>query len=135
MPVIGTRTGITAEVAPGKRITIAEPEPLPRYVIAEAVPLGGGTYRIVPRLATNWISLSQGSLARLGITLSENTMRRLGRAGFIRIRAISPARYEFELQSWFQHCAATEADEEFWSREVPTHAGKRTNLARYQEAL
>jgi hypothetical protein len=130
-PLIGARPGVTVEAAPGKKLELRESDPLPRYCIAENVPLGGGTYRVIPRPLIDWLSLSQGSLDRLGIGLSENTMRRLGRAEFIKVRQISPSRYEFNFQSWLEHCARCE-DPEFWDTE---DSKKKTNRAKYLEAL
>ena len=135
LPVIGARAGVTAEWAPGRRTELKDPEPIERFCIAELVPLGGGTFRVVPRVTSIWLPMTETWLARLGASISENTMRRLGAAGFIRTRQPSPNRHEFNLVSWVEHCAAVESDPEFWDREVTTPAGKRTNRRRYQEAL
>ncbi|WP_414664892.1 hypothetical protein [Horticoccus sp. 23ND18S-11] len=132
-------SGARFEVAPGKRIPVpalpgpAEATPL-RYVLAEVVPLGGGTFRLVPRPVMEWMGLSQAALAKVGITLSENTLRRLGRAGFIRVRPVSPNRYEFNFTSWLEHCRRVEADpEEFWDRRENDKG--RTNREKYLAAL
>lgn len=130
-PLIGAKPGVTVEIAPGKKIELRESDPLPRFCIAEMVPMGGGTYRVVPRPLVVWQSLSQVSLSRLGITLSENTMRRLGRGKFIELRQISPSRFEFNFQSWVDHCTRC-SDPEFWHTK---DAKKRTNLDRYKETL
>lgn len=128
----------TLEIAPGKHIAASKPstsapDDPPRYMLCEAVPLGAGTYRFVPRPVLEWMGLSQTALAKVGITLSGTTLRRLGRAGFIRVRPISPNRYEFNFASWLEHCRRVEADpEEFW--DTPDVRGK-TNRQRYLEAL
>lgn len=128
----------TLEVAPGKPLATA-PGVFPRlpaperltHMLCEVVPLGGGTFRLKPRPMLDWVGLSRDSLDALGISLSESTLRRLGRAGFIRIRPISPSRYEFNVTSFLDHCRAVEADpEEFWHR--PDARGK-TNWQKYQQ--
>ncbi len=135
-PLLGARPGVACEVAPGKKVELHEGDPLPRFVLAEMVPTGRGEYRVVPRPLVEWMSLSQVALERLGITLSENTMRRLGRAGFIETRQVSPSRIEFNVQSWFAHCERVR-DPEFWSAPCgvgPTAALRaRTNFELYQE--
>ncbi|HTJ78522.1 MAG TPA: hypothetical protein VL357_05960 [Rariglobus sp.] len=135
VPVIGTRPGVAVEIAPGKRMEITHPEPLEQYCIAELVPLGGGTYRVVPRLATLWLPVGKVALQKLGLTISEKTLHVLGRAGFIKVRQISISRYDFNLQSWLAHCAAVEADPEFWDAKVQTGAGLMTNRQRYLKAI
>lgn len=131
VPLIGGRPGVSVEIAPGKRIEVCDPDPIPRFVIAEMVPLGGGSYRVVPRVLNQWMGISQGTLAKLGITLSENTMRRLGRAEFFEVRQISPNRYEFNLQSWFAH-AEKARDPEFWDTK---DAHGKSNRQKYVESL
>ena len=136
MPVHGCRPGIVVEYVPGKRAEIKDPDPLEeRFCIAELVPIGGGNYRVVPRIALTWLRFGREDLRRIGVRVSQSTLHRLGRAGFINIRQISPSCYELDYQSWTTHCAAVEADPEFWDREVMTPAGKRTNRQRYLEAL
>lgn len=134
-PLLGARPGVNVEVAPGHKAEIRDADPLPRYVLAELVPLGGGQYRVVPRPLVEWMSLSQGALDRLGITVSENTMRRLGRAGFIQVRQVSPSRVEFNVQSWFAHCERVQ-DLEFWDQPCGVGATAtlraRTNWQLYQ---
>lgn len=131
LPVIGAKAGVMVEVAPGKKVQLTDPDPLPRYCIAELVPLGGGTYRTVPRILTEWMSFQKLSLQRLGITCSENTLHRLGRAGLIDVRQPSPGRYEFNYQSWLRHCQLA-SDPEFW--DTPG-ADRKTPRQKYQEAL
>jgi hypothetical protein len=131
VPLIGGRACVAVEIAPGKKVAVRDADPLPRYVIAEMVPVGAGNYRLIPRVLNEWMSISQGSLAKLGITLSENTMRRLGRADFFEVRQISPNRYEFNLQSWFAH-AEKARDPEFW--DAKDGHGK-TNRQKYVESL
>lgn len=137
--VFGAKPGVVAiEVAPGRKLEFSDPDPAPRYFLMELVPLGGATYRAIPRPLKEWMGLSQASLARVGITLSENTLRRLGRAGFIRVRPISPNRYEFNYQSWLEHCRRVEADaEEFWERREDLGGGRlgRSNREKYLDAL
>lgn len=136
--VVGAKPGVAVEVAPGKKLEFTDSDPAPRYCLMELVPLGGATYRAIPRPLKEWMGLSQASLARVGITLSENTLRRLGRAGFIRVRPISPNRYEFNYQSWLEHCRRVESDaEEFWDRRDDLGGGRkgRSNREKYLEAL
>ncbi|MBI5770870.1 MAG: hypothetical protein HZA93_24040 [Verrucomicrobia bacterium] len=127
------------EIAPGK---VCPPPVLPAtgpgYTIAEVVPLGGGAFRLQPRPAIEWLGMTQSALRRVGITLSENTLRRLGRAGFIQVRPISPNRYEFNWQSWLAHCAAVESDPEgFWDAREDLGGGRKgpTNREKYLKAL
>ena len=135
LPVLGGRPGLTVEAIPGRRIELRDPEPLDRHCIAELVPLGGGTYRVVPRLATIWLRFARDVVGKLGIGISGSTMRRLGEAGFIKIRQISPSCYEFDYASWLAHCAAVEADPEFWDTVVQTPAGRMTNRERYVKLI
>lgn len=129
------------EIAPGQLHRAPAPslpgaaEAGPRYLLAELVPVGGGLYRLQHRPMLEWVAVGSESLSRLGITCSESTMHRLGRAGFIRFRPISPSRYEFSLRSWLEHCARVEADpEEFWDRREPAPGGP-TRREKYSQAL
>jgi hypothetical protein len=136
--VIGAKPGVAVEIAPGRKLEFTDADPAPRYCLMELIPLGGATYRAIPRPLKEWMGLSQASLARVGITLSENTLRRLGRAGFIRVRPISPNRYEFNYQSWLDHCRRVEADaEEFWERREKLPGGREglSNREKYLAAL
>lgn len=133
---VGTSAPI--QVAPGKfaRLptvspsTVSPPTDLPRLILCEVIPLGGGTFRLQPRPLTDWVGFNQRVLDGLGISASQTTLRRLGVAGFIEVRQISPNRYEFSVSSWVTHCQRVQADPEFWAR---ADGKGKTNLRKYLE--
>ncbi|WP_043588970.1 hypothetical protein [Geminisphaera colitermitum] len=124
------------QVAPGHFVDMhpSEENP-PRHTLTELIPVGGGLYRQVTRLMPAWLPFNEETLRKVGISISKSTLHRLGRANLIRVRQTSPSCYEFHYDSWLQHCAAVEADPEFWEKEVETTAGKRTRFQLYREAL
>jgi hypothetical protein len=122
------------EAAPGKSVTMHapafSPDELPKFMTAQVVPLGGGAFRLQPRPLNAWVSFSRRDLDRLGITISQTTLRRLAVAKFIEVRQISPSRHELSLQSWFAHCDRVQNDPEFWTRK---DAAGKSNLKKYVE--
>ena len=62
---------------------------------------------------------------RIGLKVSANTLKRLGRAGFIRLRRPVPAQYQLHIGSLIEHLENCE-EEDFWTE---------ANVRKYMEAL
>lgn len=133
LPVIGAAPGTTmAQLEPGKKFAILPPAAVPQFGVAEWVPAGDNTYRLVARTLPRWHVINGKTMRLLGIACSPRTLVRLMDAGFIETRRPTPNTREFSYDSYLAHVAAT-ADPEFWSQTAPGQ--KFTNLQRYQQAL
>ena len=101
--------------------------PVPRVGMMEWVPQADGSYRPMIHCHPVWVRMTEHITEDLGLGINYQALRRLMRAGFVRERRIAPGQYSFDLQSYFKHCAAVQADPYFWENE--------RNLKRYMEAL
>jgi hypothetical protein len=72
-----------------------------------------------------WVQVTDATESVDGIPLSRSTLLRLGRAGFIRLRRITPLSIQVHLGSLLDHLEAVE-DPEFWDER---------NNRKYREAL
>lgn len=117
--------GKLVQVAPGRWAMRGGPDP--EYILAEVFRHADGTLGFRPSGEGRYVKLSARLGEMLGFPGQLHTIRRLARAGFIRMPQPSPSVYLLDLDSWFAHMAATEDDPEFWAPE-----GK--NLRRYRMA-
>lgn len=131
-PVVGALPGARVEVAPGRTFAPVSPEYVPTLAIAELVPAGDGTFRMMARICPRQFSCSAKNLRRLGIDISAQTMRRLINAGFVRGGKTTPNLYLFDYYSYLEHEKAA-SDPEFWDQTQPGQ--KFTNLERFRQAL
>lgn len=118
IPVIGARAGVTVEPVPGQRYS---PVPAGDNVIhpvalAQLVPNGGGTYRLVAQISPRWFAVTSDNLRKLGIGISRKSMVKLIRAGFVTGSHTLPQVHQFDYQSWQAHLEATQTPG-FWDRE------------------
>lgn len=90
---------------------------LPQEMLCTVVPIGGGEFKLRP-IMHEWVQFSERTLAALNLGSQYQTLRRLGRAGFIRFRKISPNVLQVHLPSLMDHLAAMEADPDFWDSEA-----------------
>lgn len=105
------------EVAPG-RYEPPRGESPPEYVVAETVSTAEGL-RLRPA--------GFGRLAKLGPELRDllgvssrgqiETVKRLGRAGFVGLYHASPGVYLLDVDSWFRHLDQVAEDPDFWDPE------------------
>jgi len=132
LPVIGAKPGTHVEPLPGRKFVPLELEAIDAVAIAELVPAGDGTFRLVARICPQWFSCSTKNLRRLGIGISGSSMLRLIRAGFVEGRNETPQVTQFNYFSYRDHQIATN-DPEFWDRTEPGQAF--TNRQRYSQAI
>lgn len=101
---------------------------VPEFTLSRFVEREPGKYALVPVLE-NFVRITADVLKQLGVGRQFNTLKRLGRAGFIELIPIAPHCYLLNLDSYYNHvrrCA--EHPDGFWS----PGAG---NLEAYREAL
>lgn len=116
------------EVAPG-RYAPADPQiPVAEYTVARWHKNGDGTWRAVP-FKEPFLRLDQRLATLLGFnSRGWNTIRRLGRAGYVEIIQIAPGTSLINLDSWFNHLRRCAENPEIWDR-----GGK--DLKAYQAAI
>lgn len=90
IPVVGARPGVMVEVIPGKKYLPLSEDSVPPVAVAESVPAGDGTWRWMAKICPQWVSITKRNLARLGIGISVQGMRRLCTAGFVQARQVTP---------------------------------------------
>lgn len=113
-----TPSTLLVEIAPGKEGVSAPKATVPRFAIAEFIQLENGDLRVKRLHWSEWITLHQENLTKLGIKMDVRTVVRLGNNGYIRVRMTSPKLREMNLSSWLSHVAAVEADPNFWERRL-----------------
>lgn len=102
------------ELTPGHK-SLA-PVEMPNYAIFQMRRLPNGDIRPTLVEWTEWIPITDKDLADAGIPVSRQTIRRLGRAGFLEIDRIVPGRYALSLSSWVAHMKAVRENPDFWSK-------------------
>lgn len=132
LPVVGAKPGTFITPLPGKKFMPLPLDAIEYVAIAEPMPAGDGTFRVVARICPQWFSCSTKNLRRLGIGISGSGMLRLMRAGFIEGRNITPQITQFNYHSYRRHEEATK-DPEFWDAKAPGHPF--TNRQRYSQAI
>lgn len=132
VPVIGAVDGTTVEIVPGRRFVPLANDAVRPVALAELVPAGDGTWRLVARICPQWFPVSSESLRRLGIGLSRSSLKRLIIAGFVEGQLTTPGVYQFDYFSFREHTRRA-ADPEFWGT---VEKGQRlTNAQRYSSAV
>lgn len=132
LPVVGAKPGTFVTPLPGKTFIPLALDCVDYVALAELIPAGDGTFRVVARICPQWFSCSTKNLRRLGIGISGTGMLRLIRAGFVEGRNETPQITQFNFHSYRQHQLATN-DPEFWDRKEPHH--EFTNRQRYSQAI
>lgn len=108
-------SGTLVQVAPGKWAMRGGPDP--EYILAEVFRHPDGTLGFRPSGEGRFVKLTPHVGELLGFAGQLHTIRRLARAGFIRMPQPSPCVYMLELDSWFEHMRTTEDDPDFWDPE------------------
>jgi hypothetical protein len=118
-------SGRKIQITPGLSVQPAPLSALPAFALIEWTRVGDGKYE--PRLVTadEWVNMSDDMETRIGLKVSANTLKRLGRAGFIRLRRPVPAQYQLHIGSLIEHLENCE-EEDFWTE---------ANVRKYMEAL
>lgn len=132
IPVIGAAPGTTVELVPGKKFLPLPLAAMQPVAICEVVPAGEGTFRPVARVCSQWFSLNQENLRRLGIGISRAGMKRLIVAGFLVGQQTTPGVYQFDYFSFREHAAKAQ-NPEFWEETAPGQ--NFTNRQRYSAAI
>jgi hypothetical protein len=114
--VIGARPGATVELAPGQRFAAVDAGDMPKICVAEMVPAGGGTFKMMARVLPKEFTNSNRNLRLLGIPLSVDTMQRLIKTGFIQGHQETPQLYVFNYDSYLEFKTQCQAGE-FWTPE------------------
>lgn len=109
--------GKLIQVAPGKWAMRGGPDP--EYVLAEVFRHADGTLGLRPADEGRCARLTGDLGQMLGFPGQLHTVRRLARAGFVRMPQPSPCVYMLDLDSWFQHLHETEDDPDFWDPDGP----------------
>ena len=114
------------QVAPGRYVPQDEKKGAPDVTLAAYVENDDGTYRPVP-FNERMVRVDRRLIHMLGFTGQWHTVRRLARAGFIEMIAISPRVTLLNLDSWFNHLRRCAEEPEFWEADA--------NLEEYRRAL
>lgn len=131
-PVVGAKEGTVVEIVPGRRSQDLCDDALPPLALAEVIPQGGGTFRLVARMSDHWFSNNTKTLRRLGIGISGTSMKRLIRAGFVEGQQTTPQVHQFNYHSYLKHMERAR-DPEFWDQTDPGHT--KTNRERFRDAI
>lgn len=116
-----------AEVAPGKFVPMAPRGRAPEVALCVWHQNEDGTH--TPRPINQRMVRLDRELARLlGFQNGYNTLRRLGRAGYVELIAAAPHCTMINLDSWFNHLRRCAEDPEFWS-------AQKNNLREYRKAI
>ena len=109
-------SGKTIQITPGLAIQPAPLAAVPAFGVIEWHRHADG--RFEPRLVTKdeWFALADDMFAKLGLSISRETLIRLGRSGFIRLRRPTPGLIEVNLESLITHFENCE-EEDFWTEE------------------
>lgn len=119
------------QVAPGMWRPIGALAP-PDLVLARFQERGNGVYELVPA-CEQWVRLCPKVARLLGFAGKFETLRRLGRAGFIEIIYPAPSTAMLNLASWWGHLARVAEDVDgFWNAQTKQGAA---HLKVYRENL
>jgi hypothetical protein len=103
------------ETAPGKWVPANPRAEVAEYVLSKWRKNADGTYTAIP--FRDHLQRLDGKLARiLGFPSGWNTIRRLGRAGFVELLTISPGVTLINLDSWFNHLRRCAENPELWEK-------------------
>lgn len=106
---------VPAREQPGRWICrSAEP---PEYVVCETVRHKDGTLSLRPSGIGRLVKFSEPLLRGLGFDGRLETLRRLARAGFIKLYAFSPSVNLVDMDSLWNHLLTVGDDPEFWARD------------------
>ena len=114
-PADNMPAGKLVQVAPGKWAMKNGPDP--EYILAEVFRHPDGTLGLRPADEGRCVRLTWQVGEMLGFPGQLHTVRRLARAGFVRMPQPSPGVHLLDLDSWYKHLHETEAEPEFWDPE------------------
>lgn len=110
---------IQVEVAPLQNKVRLPQAAAERCVVARWVPVSDDLYRLVGEVHARGVRMCQANLDRLKIEVSEQVMKRLVLAGFVRGGKLTPSLWVFDLDSYRAHCRSCYADPSFWDSDHP----------------
>ena len=119
---------IRVEVAPMQDLVRLPRTAADRCVVAKWVPISEDTYRLVGEVQARGVKLCQDNLSRLKIEVSEQVMKRLILAGFVRGGKLTPYLWVFDIDSYRAHCRKVYEDQDFWNTDGQ-------NFKRYRATL
>ena len=90
---------------------------LPEYVVAETIRHPDGTLSLRPSGLGRLAKFSEPLLRALGFDGRLETLRRLARAGVIRLYALSPSVNLVDMDSLWAHLQEVGEDPDFWDRD------------------
>jgi hypothetical protein len=105
------------QIAPGKWKTQGGADP--EYVLAEVFRYADGSLGLRPAGEGRCVRLTWQVGQLLGFPGQLHTVRRLARAGFVRMPQPSPGVHMLDLDSWYAHLRVTEEDPDFWDPKGP----------------
>lgn len=88
----------------------------PEYVLCRMVQMREGEFRLEPVTVDMWVKMKENFCRSLGIELSDATLKRLGRAGFVQMSFPGPQAILVNVQSLLEHLKNT-ASPRWWTRE------------------
>ena len=118
-------TGKLIRITPGLAIQPAPLAAVPAFGVVEWHRRADGTFDAKLVTQDEWVALSDDMATKLGLAIGRDTIIKLGRAGFIRLRRPTPFIIELNVRSLIEHCEAVE-EEDFWTDE---------RIEQYREAL
>lgn len=92
-------------------------ERVPEYILCESVRHPDGTLSLRPSGIGTLIKFSASKLQALGFNGRLETLRRLARAGFIKLYALSPSVNMVDMDSLWGHLQTVADEPDFWDRE------------------
>lgn len=90
---------------------------MPEYVVCETIRHPDGTLSLRPSGIGSLCKFSEPLLRALGFDGRLETLRRLARAGFIKLYALSPSVNLVDMDSLWAHLENVAEDRDFWDRE------------------
>lgn len=90
---------------------------VPEYVVTETVRHADGTLSLRPSGLGTLCKFSEPLLRDLGFDGRLETLRRLARAGFIKLYALSPSVNLVDMDTLWGHLQSVADDPDFWDRE------------------
>lgn len=88
----------------------------PEFAICRLVKVREGVFHLEPLTLDLWLKMKPDFCHSLGIELSDDTLKRLGRAGFVSMRHVAPQVILINVQSLLKHLEESK-DSRFWTRE------------------
>ena len=124
-------------ITPQLQITGPLPAELrPRFGVVRFQTLPDGTLKPVLRTQDEWVRMTENLPRDLGLSISNDTLKRLCRSGIVLWRQITPGGYELNLHSLDAHLQGCANDPEYWDTKVAWPDGRTiTRRQKFKEGL